>query len=121
MKLFKQWFDMKIMKKTCGSVHSRLSALARLATAGSEAAETMYLRPSGRGGDREEASATASVKAVGGLDGMTRPTQVNCRKHRQSWRAKDADRLWPKRHAVRWPAFSVQAHGQHDCRCIGRG
>ena len=45
---------------------------------------------------------TASVKAVGGLDGMTRPTHVNCRKHRQTHRAKDADRLSPKRHAVRY-------------------
>ena len=82
MKSFKQLLDMRTMNKTCGSVHSRLSALAWLATVGSEAAETMYLRLSGRGGDREEASATASIKAVGGLDGMTSLTQVNCRKHR---------------------------------------
>src|SRR5271166_4597064 len=53
--------------------------------------------PSGCGNDREVVSVTASVKAVGGLDGMTRPTQVNCRKHRQTWGAKDADRLQPKR------------------------
>ena len=39
--------------------------------------------PSGSGNDREVVSVTASVKAVGELDGMTRPTQVNCRKHRQ--------------------------------------
>jgi hypothetical protein len=82
MKSFKQLFDMRTMKQTCGSVHSRLSALAWQATVGSEAAETMYLRLSGRGGDREEASATASIKAVGGPDGMTSLTQVNCRKHR---------------------------------------
>ncbi len=39
--------------------------------------------PSGCGNDREVVSATASVKAVGGLDWMTCPTQVNRRKHRQ--------------------------------------
>lgn len=27
---------------------------------------------------------------------MKRPTQVNCFGHRQTQRAKDADRLWPK-------------------------
>ena len=40
--------------------------------------------------DREVVPVAASVKAVGGLDWMTRPTQVNCCKHRQTWRAKDA-------------------------------
>ena len=49
--------------------------------------------PTGCGNDCEVVSVTASVKAVGGLDGMTRPTDVNCRKHRQTWRAKDAERL----------------------------
>jgi hypothetical protein len=38
----------------------------------------------GCGNDREVVSVTASVKAVGGLDWMTRPTHVNCRKHRQA-------------------------------------
>jgi len=46
---------------TCGSVRSSLSASARLVTVGSKAAETTYLRPRGRGDDREEISATASV------------------------------------------------------------
>ena len=46
---------------TCGSVHTSLSAPARLETAGSEAAETTYLRPMGRGENREGLSATASV------------------------------------------------------------
>ena len=52
--------------------------------------------PSRDGNDRKVVSVTASVKAVGGLDWMTRPTQVNCRKHRQRNEAKDADRLQPK-------------------------
>ena len=63
----------------------------------------------------------ASVKAVGGLDWMTRPTQVNCRKHRQMQRAKDADRLPPKRYTVRLPVFSIRAHGCYDCRCSMQG
>ena len=41
-------------------------------------------RLQGRRGDREETSKTASIKAVRGLDRMASPTQVNCRKHRQS-------------------------------------
>jgi hypothetical protein len=52
---------------------------------------------------------------------MTCLTQVNCRKHRQTYRAKDADRLQPKRYAVRPLAFSMQAHGHYDCRCSGQG
>ena len=43
----------------------------------------MYLTRQGAENDREVVSVTASVKAVGGLDWMTRPTHVNCRKHRQ--------------------------------------
>ena len=39
--------------------------------------------PRGCGNGREVVSVTASVKAVGGLGWMTRPTHVNCRKHRQ--------------------------------------
>ena len=35
------------------------------------------------GNGREVVSVAASVKAVGGLDWVTRPTQVNRRKHRQ--------------------------------------
>ena len=35
------------------------------------------------GNVREDVFLTASVKAVGGLGCMTRPTHVNCRKHRQ--------------------------------------
>ena len=40
--------------------------------------------PPSRGeNNREVVCVAASVKAVGGLGWMTRPTQVNCRKHRQ--------------------------------------
>jgi hypothetical protein len=36
-------------------------------------------------------------------------------------RAKDADRLQPKRYAVRSLVFSMQAHGPDDCRCSRQG
>ena len=49
------------IRRTCGFVHTSLSASARLVTVGSEAAETTYLRPKGRGDGREVVSATASV------------------------------------------------------------
>jgi hypothetical protein len=49
------------ISETCGSVRRSLSAPARLVTVGSEAAETIYLRPTGRGGAREGISAAASV------------------------------------------------------------
>ena len=39
-----------------------LSAQARLVTVGSEAAETTYPRPSGRGGCREGAAGAASIR-----------------------------------------------------------
>ena len=85
----------KDVRRTCGSVRSSLSAPARLVTVGSEAAETSF--PSLRG---EEASVrrleTESVTSVLGIGWMIRPTQVNCRSHRQFQRAKDADRLQPK-------------------------
>ena len=56
-------------KRTCASVRSSLSAQARLVTVGSEAAETMYPRPSGRGGCREEAAGAASIRRLGGKAG----------------------------------------------------
>ena len=40
--------------------------------------------PSRCADDREGIFVAASVKVVRGLDGRTRPTQVNCRKHRQT-------------------------------------
>src|SRR5262245_2501661 len=66
--------------------------------------------------DREVVFVAASVKAVGGLDWMTRPTQVNCCKHRQMWRAKDAVRLQPKWYAAKLPVFSMRAR-----RCSRQG
>jgi hypothetical protein len=50
------------IKRTCGSVRTSLSALARLVTVGSEAAETTYLHSSERRDGRETFSAAASVK-----------------------------------------------------------
>ena len=38
---------------------------------------------------------------------MTGPTQVNCHKHRQRDGAKDADRLQPKWHTVRYAACTM--------------
>ena len=49
------------VRRTCGFVHTSLSASARLVTVGSKAAETTYFRPRGRGDGREVVSATASV------------------------------------------------------------
>ena len=49
------------IRRTCGFVHTSLSASARLGTVGSKAAGTTYLRPKGRGDGREVVSATASV------------------------------------------------------------
>jgi hypothetical protein len=49
------------IRRTCGFVHTSLSASARLVTVGSKAAGTRYLRPRGRGDGREVVSATASV------------------------------------------------------------
>lgn len=39
---------------------------------------------------------TASISVVKGTGWMTCPTQVNCLRHRQTYGAKDAVRLWPK-------------------------
>jgi len=75
----------------------------------------------GCGNDREVVLVAASVKAVGGLDWMTRPTQVNCCKHRQTWRAKDAVRLQPKWYAAKLLVFSIRAHGLNGCRCSRQG
>jgi hypothetical protein len=49
------------ISRTCGSVRSSLAAPAQPATVVSEAAVTTHLRPTGRGDDREEVAATASV------------------------------------------------------------
>ena len=49
------------IRRTCGFVHTSLSASARLVTVGSKAAETTYFRPRGRRDGREVVSATASV------------------------------------------------------------
>jgi len=49
------------IRRTCGFVHTSLSASARLVTVGSKAAGTTYFRPKGRGDGREVVSATASV------------------------------------------------------------
>ena len=86
----------KFVSRTCGSVRSSLSASARLATVGSEAAEKTFLRRQ----DEETAARRspwlrASMRSEG-WDWMKCPTQVNWERHRESERAKDADRLDPK-------------------------
>ena len=66
------------MKRTCGSVRSSLSAPAWLATARSEAVETIYRRPFGAG-RRPRGSLSDCERQCGpGLSWMTCPTQVNC-------------------------------------------
>jgi hypothetical protein len=54
------------VKRTYGFVRSSLAAPVGLVTAGSEAAATTPLRPSGRGGRREAFSGIASVRRSGG-------------------------------------------------------
>jgi len=66
------------MKRTCGSVRSSSSAPAWLATAGSEAAETIYRRPSGAEGQPRGSLSDCERQCGPGLSWMTCPTQVNC-------------------------------------------
>ena len=74
----------KLVSRTCGSVRSSLSALARMVTSGSEAAETTPLRLGGAEAAVRWPSATASVNAKSQWrDWMTGSTQVNCRRYRQ--------------------------------------
>ena len=77
--------------------------------------------PSRCADDREGIFVAASVKAVGGLDGRTRPTQVNCRKHRQTLTSQRRCQAPTKRCAVRLLVFSMPAHGLLDCRCSRQG
>ena len=55
------------IRRRCGFVHTSLSASARLVTVGPKAAEATYLRPRGRGENREVLSSTASVNGVAGV------------------------------------------------------
>ncbi|SRR6266480_2812002 len=91
----------KLISRTCGSVRSSLSAPARLATVGSEAAETTSLHHQ----DEETAvrwfpRLRASMRSER-QGWMKCPTQVNCQRHRKIQRAKDADRLKPNGNAAR--------------------
>jgi len=73
------------------------------------------------GNDRKAVPATASIKAVGGLDGVTCPTEVNCHKHRQTLTSQRCCQAPTK--MVRSQAAGLQytAHGQYDCRCSRQG
>ena len=93
--------ESKFVSRTCGSVRSSLSAPARLATVGSEAAETTSLHHQ----DEETAvrwfpRLRASMRSER-QGWMKCPTQVNCQRHRKIQRAKDADRLKPNGNAAR--------------------
>src|SRR5882757_9632942 len=109
------------ISRTCGSVRSSLSAPARPATVGSEAAETTFLPrqeavTAARWSPRLQASMRSEQSGW-----MQCPTQVNCHRHRKLQRAKDADRLKPKGNAAQ---LSHRVMGHTDiqgCRCIGRG
>lgn len=65
-------------KRTCASVRSSLSAQAWRVTAGSEAAETMYPRPQGRGGWPRDHYRGCKHRAARGLGWVVGPTYVNC-------------------------------------------
>ena len=96
MKSFKQLFDMKIMREPVAPstvVNRHWRGWQRPGQKLPRQCTSAHL---GRGNSREAVSLAASVNAVGGLDGVTRPTQVNCHNHRQRNGAKDADRLQPK-------------------------
>src|SRR5208283_2889529 len=86
----------ELVRRTCGSVRSSLSASARLATVGSKATETTRLHRS----DEEEAARRSprlrASKRSERQGWMKRSTQVNCHRHRKLRRAKNADRLQPK-------------------------
>ena len=70
------------VRRTCGSVHSSLSASARLATVGSKAAETTALNhDDAETIVRKSLCLRASMWAKG-LGWMTCSTNVNCRRHR---------------------------------------
>ncbi len=90
----------KSISRTCGSVRSSLSAPARLVTVGSEAAETTSLhRPDEGTAVRRSPRLRASMRSER-QGWMKRPTQVNCPRHRNIRRAKDADRLQPNGNAA---------------------
>src|SRR5256884_9181247 len=91
----------QLISRTCGSVRSSLSAPARLATVGSEAAETTSLHlqdeeTAARWFPRLQASMRSERQGW-----MKCPTKVNCQRHRKIQRAKDADRLKPNGNAAR--------------------
>jgi len=91
----------ELISRTFGSVRSSVSAPARLATVGSEAAETPSLHP-----QDEETAVRRSPRLRASMRSerqrwMTGPTQVNCHRHRKIRRAKDADRLEPNGNAAR--------------------
>jgi hypothetical protein len=90
----------KLISRTCGSVRSSLSAPARLATVGSEAAETTSLHQDEETAVRWFPRLRASMRSER-QGWMKRPTQVNCQRHRKIQRAKDADRLKPNGNAAR--------------------
>jgi len=77
--------------------------------------------PSGCGSDREVISVTASVKAVGGLDGMTRPTHVNCRKHRQASTSQRRCQAPTKMVCSQVAGLQYASTRTHDCRCSRQG
>jgi hypothetical protein len=99
----------KFASRTCGSVRSSLSAPARLATVGSEAAGTMFLHRQDevttvRWSPQPPASRWSERQGW-----MTRSTQVNCHRHRKLPRAKDADRLKPKGNAASVPPTVIRS------------
>ena len=73
------------------------------------------------GSAREVVPATASIKAVGGLDGMICSTEVNCRKHRQTLTSQRCCQAPTKMVRSQVAGLQYTAHGQCDCRCSRQG
>ena len=94
-------YEKKTRKRTCGSVRSSLSAPARLATVGSEAAETTSLaRQDEEAAVRKPPRLRASMRRGGRLDDTSNTSELPAGTVKIR-RAKDADRLKPKRQRSR--------------------
>jgi hypothetical protein len=70
------------VRRTCGSVHSSLSAPARLVTVGSEAAETTALNHKDAETFVRKSLCPQASTRVKGQGWVTSSTNVNCRWHR---------------------------------------
>jgi hypothetical protein len=107
--------------RTYGSVHTSLSAPARLVTVGSEAAGTTYLCSSEHGEARERFSATISVHSGRKvrLDDTSNGSEL-LEAPLNPEEPKNADRLWPKGNAAGCSPLDWGHTDTHGCRCTSR-